>query len=157
MKKFFVLFIVCQLVAGLAGCKGDVRNDSGLSLIQTTNPSPANFDKHSGEEQNIIADIKREVEKFDEIYDMAILKGEKDVLVAYKVKHMKRFRMKKIEKELLDDLQKKFPAERFTVSSDFKIFLEAVRLQKDYKESGLSSEEGERRLQQIIKLTKELT
>ena len=36
--------------------------------------------------------------------------------------------MKKIEKEVNDILEKKYPDEDFIVSSDYKIFLEADRL-----------------------------
>ena len=39
--------------------------------------------------------------------------------------------MKKIEKEVNEILEKKYPEENFVVSSDYKIFLEAYRIRKE--------------------------
>ena len=69
--------------------------------------------------------IKKDVEHLDYIYDVAVIKGENEDLVVYKVKHFQRFQMKKIEKEVNEILEKRYPEENFIVSSDYKIFLEA--------------------------------
>ena len=94
--------------------------------MKTTNPNPIVTEKNNGEDK--VKKIEKEVSSFDELYDVAVVKGKKDTLVVYKVKHMHRFKMKKIEKDLTKRLEKNYPKENITVSSDYKIFLEAVRL-----------------------------
>ena len=65
--------------------------------------------------------------------------------------------MKKIERQLKEKLEKKFSGLTFTVSSDFKIFLEAVRLNERIKKENLSEEQKEKRLQEIIRLSRDKT
>ncbi|HYK73361.1 MAG TPA: hypothetical protein VEV44_09605 [Pseudoneobacillus sp.] len=88
---------------------------------------------------------------------MAVIKGKKDTLVVYKVKHLHRFRMKQIEKKINKHLENKYPDEDFTVSSDYKIFMEALELKEKVKKPDYPKDKAERELQKIIKLKEELT
>lgn len=110
-----------------------------------------------GANQNDIALIQKDVEEFDGVYNVIVIKGKKDTLVTYKVKQLKRFRMKKIEKEIKNQLKKKYSDEKFTVSSDFKIYLEADRLRKKMKDPKFNEQKLEKRLRKILKLEKEQT
>jgi hypothetical protein len=102
--------------------------------------------------------IKKDVSSFPEIYDVAVVEGKKNTLVAYKVKHLKRMKMKKIEENINKLLEKKYPNENFTVSSDYKIFLEAVKLNEQIKsDKKFSKQKAEKQLQKIIEMTKEMT
>ena len=124
-------------------------------LLQATNPTPT--DIAGGENKVTAEDIKKDVEHLDYIYDVAVIKGENEDLVVYKVKHFQRFQMKKIEKEVNAILEKRYPEENFVVSSDYKIFLEAYRLGKKMEDPNFSKKEAQKRLEEIIKLEKELT
>lgn len=53
-------------------------------------------------------------------------------------------------------LEEKHPKENFTVSSDYKIFLEAVRLNEKMKEGKLSHSKAEKRLEEIVKMTEDM-
>lgn len=156
MKKTLLYFvIVCLLLVNITGCnQSKAEEDSRLSLIKTTNPSPVQINKGKG---NVVEDIKKDVMKFEEIYDVAVIKGKKDTLVVYKVKHLHRFRMKQIEKKINKHLEKKYPDEDFTVSSDYKIFMEALELKEKVKKPDYPKDKAERELQKIIKLKEELT
>jgi hypothetical protein len=155
MKKniWFILLLIVLLVSGCSQTKG--VQESRASLIKTTNPSPVQI--NDKQEKNIADDVKKEVKKFDEIYDVAVVQGKKDTLVVYKVRHLQRFRMKQIEKNVTKQLEQKFPKGNFTVSSDYKIFMEAVELKDKVNEPKFSDEKAETRLQQIIKLKNEQT
>lgn len=83
---------------------------------------------------NLVENIEHDVEKMKELYDVAVVKSNGDTLVAYKVKHLQRFHMKKIEKKMTKMLEEKYPDENFIVSSDYKIFIEAVELQEKMKD-----------------------
>lgn len=157
MKK--TLIKICFLLIFfliLASCSQDAQIGTSLSLIETVNPDPLSTEENDDSEE-IAQDIKETVLAEKQIYDCIVIKGKKDVLVAYKVRHMKRFRMKNIESKLKKKLENKFPDENFTVSSDYKIFLEAYRLKKlvDNEESSLK--DAEKRLKEIVKLSKEKT
>ncbi|WP_316571682.1 YhcN/YlaJ family sporulation lipoprotein [Neobacillus sp. YIM B06451] len=156
MKKMLVVTtVVFAMLAGTA-CQGrDDTTSTRLALMKTTNPEPIRtLDSNTKASEN---DVKKEVASMPELYDVAVIKGKKDILVAYKVKHMYRFRMKAIEKKLTKKLEKKYPDANFTVSSDYKIFLEASRLKDEVKRGKISGKEAEDRLQQIIKLQQEKT
>lgn len=148
-----VITLVC--VTLLVSCSQE-QNDqkSQLALMKTTNPNPTVTEKNNGQEK--VESIEREVENFDEIYDVAVVKGKKETLVVYKVKHMQRFRMKQIEKDLNKILEEKHPKEQFTVSSDYKIFLEAVRLIERKEDGSLSDKRAEKRLNEILKMTSDM-
>lgn len=152
-----VLVIFCIFV-GLSGCNQEQRSaESRYSLLQTTNPDPAIMESQDLKKSNIAAKVKEEVLSLEEVYDVAIVKGKQDILVAYKVKHLQRFRMKKIEGRITKLLEKNHPKENFTVSSDYKIFLEAVELKEYMDEPDYSEAKAEKKLQHIIKLKNELT
>lgn len=141
----------------VGGCNNDGPKESGISLLKTTNPTPVTIGKNTKKELDLIKSVEKDIEGFKELYDVAVIKGKEDILVAYKVKHMQRFHMKKIEKKMNKLLEDKYPDENFIVSSDYKIFLEAVELEENMKDPNYSQKDAEKKLQEIIKLKKELT
>ena len=155
MKKRLVLFIISLNIL-LFGCStANDTPETRSSLVRTSNPNPIAV---NNKDEQLVEEIKKTALSNDGIYDVAVIKGEaKDCLVAIKVQHLKRFRLKKIEKQLMKELQKQFKDLSFTVSSDFKIFLEAVRLNEKVEKENLSKEKKEKRLQEIIKLSREKT
>ncbi len=148
-----LILFACLVI--LASCgHGGQSKESKLALMKTTNLNPIVTDKNKSSDR--VEEIKEEVNSFPEIYDVAVVKGKKDTLVAYKVKHLHRFRMKKIEKDLNKKLEKKFPKENFTVSSDYKIFLETVRLNERMQSSKFSHHQAEQRFKDIVKMTEDM-
>ncbi len=157
-KTVFHIYIFFCIVAIMVGCnsKLDEEKEVQLSLINETNPNPINLMAQPSQEKFISKRIKKEVQSIDSIYDVAVIKGKDKVLVAYKVKHLQRFHMKAIEKKVNDKLEKKYPDEDFTVSSDYKIFLEAVRLGEKLKDPSYPKKKAKKELDRIINLSKEL-
>lgn len=155
--KLFLIIIISSQLLFLTSCssKGDGK-DSQLSLMKATQPEPIhiNYDK---KEESIAQKVQEEIEEIDEIYDVAVIERGKKILVAYKVKHLQRFRMKKIEKNLTKRLKDEFQNHQFTVSSDYKIFLESIRLKEKMETNKISDEEAEKKFEKIIKLKKEMT
>ena len=154
---FYLYFFLC-LVAIMVGCNSnlDEEKEAQLSMISKTNPTPINLSSQPNQSNPTSKKIKEEVESIDSIYDVAVIKGKDKILVAYKVKHLQRFHMKAIEKEVNDKLEKEYPDEDFTVSSDYKIFLEAVRLGEKLKDPSYPEKKAKKELNKIINLSKEL-
>ncbi len=139
----------------LAACSQNQQtDDSKLALMKTTNPKPVVTQQNNNHDR--VKKIKQVVSDIKEIYDVAVVEGKEETLVAYKVKHMQRFRMKKIEKDLNKMLEERFPKEDFVVSSDYKIFLEVVRLNERIEEGKLSGKRAEKRLKELVKMTTDL-
>nr|WP_295973807.1 sporulation protein [uncultured Bacillus sp.] len=162
MKKIQIVFSVYLLfgiLAITAGCNvhNSEEKEEQLALIKRTDPEPVTLVSHKGEKKESVLQLEKHIESFDEIYDAAIIRGKKHTLIVYKVKHMERFRMKKIEKELNSMLEKSYSKENFIVSSDYKIFLEAVKLSNKINDPNFSEKKANEELERIIKLKKELT
>lgn len=154
MVHIYRLIIFACLIFLTSCSQGEKVKDSQLALMRTTNPNPLMTEQNSSHDR--VKKIEQEVNGFDEIYDAAVLKGKEATLVVYKVKHMQRFKMKKIEKNLENSLEEKYPKEKFVVSSDYKIFLEAVRLTEKMNAGKLSDKQAEKRLNEIIKMTTDM-
>lgn len=150
---------VFMLLASItAGCSlGDTSHKSRTSMIQSVNPDAGATNDLDVKNVKLADRVKKDIQSLDEIYDVAVIKGKKDTLVAYKVKHMKRFGMKRIEKAINKKLEENYPDEDFIVSSDFKIFIEAVELSEKMKDPSYPEEKAEKQLQRIISLKKEMT
>lgn len=144
-----LLIFSCLFVLTSCNQNKEVK-DSQLALMKTTNPGPVVTDRKN---QDAVQDIIRDVSSMPELYDVAVVKGKKDTLVVYKVKHLKRFKMKKIEKNVTKMLKKEYPKENITVSSDYKIFLEAVRLEEKIKGGKFPEKKAEKRLRDLVKMT----
>ncbi|WP_233713271.1 sporulation protein [Lederbergia citri] len=156
IKKIMISTIICAIFFTGACSNQPDEQKSKLSLIKKTQPAPIEIN-YKRKDDSIAFQVREEVKKKDSIYDVAVLEGDHNILVSYKVKHLQRFRMKKIEKDLTKSLKKKFPDHSFIVSSDYKIFLEAIRLKEELEYDNLSNKEAKKRLNKIIKLKKEMT
>ncbi|QVY62910.1 sporulation protein [Cytobacillus gottheilii] len=155
MKKiiFFCFFIVI-----MSGCSHHDSKNSPMSLIREIHPTPAIIGSKESDDIDMLNKVKKDVEDMEELFDVAVIKGEKEILVAYKVKHLQRFHMVKIEEKLNKMLEEDYPDEDFIVSSDFKIFLEAVELHDKMEEDkDYSEEKAQKKFDKIIKLKKEMT
>jgi hypothetical protein len=157
MTKLFSLACMILIMATLTSCNTDATQNSGMSLIQKSDPDPIILDEKTKAKNKLVSSIKKDVAEFEELYDVAVVKGEEEILVAYKVKHMQRFHMVKIEQKMNKMLEEKYPKENFIVSSDYKIFLEAVELNDKMKNPDYSNKDAQKKLEEIIELKKELT
>ncbi|MBN8192424.1 sporulation protein [Bacillus sp. NTK074B] len=150
-------FIIALALCVLIGCANkEDGSDSKIALMKKTNPPPIEL-VDNPETDSYGHAIKREISKMEELYDVAVIQGKDETLVVYKVKHLHRFKMKKIEKKMDRYLEDKYPKEDFILSSDYKIFLETIRLKEKLKNSSITQKDAEKRFQEIVKLQKEKT
>ncbi|PLT28502.1 sporulation protein [Peribacillus deserti] len=140
----------------LAGCQEDGQKSS-KALFSRVDPAPILISPKSPKDQGELSEIKKTVITDKSTYDVAVARKDKEVLVSYKVKHSKRFQMKKIEKTITHKLEKKFPDYTFAVSSDYKIFLEIVRLGEKLDSKKFDKKKAEKRFGEIKSLKDELT
>ncbi|MDQ0174615.1 YhcN/YlaJ family sporulation lipoprotein [Bacillus chungangensis] len=158
MRRYIPFFMMMFLLMSVTGCALNKKRteESSYALLKTTQPTPIVI-KKSKKHQVVGDKIERDIEEIPAIYDTAIVENEKRVIVAYKVRHLQRFNMRKIEKKLNKKLESRYPKKQFIVSSDYKIFLEAVRLKEALQSGEISKKEAEKRFKKIISLSSELT
>lgn len=153
--KPLITFVLVLVIIALAACANHTPGEKSITLMNST----TNVDLINGSNKDleVIEQVRKDLLSIKSIYDVAIIKGKKETLVAYRVKHLHRFKMKQIEKEINEKLEKQYPKEEFILSSDFKIFLETNRLITKSKKSNYSDEQANKDFQKIIKLKNELT
>ena len=100
-KTVLYMYLFISIVAIMVGCNSKLNDEKQvqLSLINQTNPTPINLMSQPTKGSSS-KNIKEDVQSIDSIYDVAVIRGKDKTLVAYKVKHLKRFHMKAIEKEV---------------------------------------------------------
>lgn len=156
MQKRVASFLaIAMFFTMISGCSGDSSSkEARMSLIKSVDLDPVYLGESS---KAPLEEIKKKVASQKEIYDVAVVQKDKDILVAYKVKHMQRFRMKSIESKLDKELKKNFKSYNFTVSSDIKIFLETVELIVNVEDKGYSKKKAEKWFDKIMELQKDMT
>lgn len=151
------ILLTILMIFTLSGCADYSAKETQLGLIKRIGPTPTAVGENETKDLKMLKKVRKEILSVKPVYDVAVIKGEKDTVVAYKVKHLHRFRMKQIEKDINKRLEKKFPKEDFVISSDYKIFLEVVELINDEKDPDYSDKKADKKLQEIIELKQELT
>ena len=151
MKKLLILMIFFTLV----GCE-KMSEDNGLYVFlkdQTIAP----FSLVENADISKLNALKEKLNELEELYDVVIVEGKEEILITYKVKQLSRIKMQHIEKEV-KKIAKELLNEKkdVVVSSDYKIFLEAIRLHYDVTKEVKPKEQLEK-FQWIIKLQKEMT
>jgi hypothetical protein len=157
----WAVMVLLSLLVGLSCLAGCAAKEDGsaerLALVKQTNPKSMDVLDVSDGTGDLEEKVENQVEQYDQIYDVVVIRKQDQVLVAYKVKHLQRFRMKKIEKQVTDQLEKQFKDVDFIVSSDYKIFLESVRLNKNLRENDVSEKQAKKKFDEIVSLKEELT
>ncbi len=118
-----IAVLIAMLLLSACSPDSDSR-EARMSLFKAVDPKPV----YIAGDKAPLSRIKQEVQSFDELFDVAVIQNGKEILVAYKVKHMQRIHMEAIEKKITKMLKRDYPGNDFIVSSDMKIFLEAIEL-----------------------------
>ncbi|WP_285767559.1 YhcN/YlaJ family sporulation lipoprotein [Peribacillus sp. SI8-4] len=153
----WILLVIALCVLAACSSQGDGKTEN-MALIKRTNPKPMDIINGMDEEdeKGLISKVKETVAGEDTIYDVIVVKNGKKIIVAYKVKHLQRFHMKKIEKNVTQHLEERYPKYNFIVSSDYKIFLESLRLSEFLKKKDVPEKKARKKFKEIEELQKEL-
>ena len=134
MRK--ILLAVCCCIV-LAGCG---NTDEKLSTFYAT---------YDEEKANKIEEMLEQEKDIDHANVIFI---EDKILVAMQVKPWMRYKKKKIEKRVEEDLKKEFPKADLIVSSDFKLHWESTKMIDKNDKEKLSE-----KVEDLKKLSKEET
>jgi len=102
-------------------------------------------------------EAKKIVDSFDETTDIFAANSKNRLIIAFDVKQMHRFQVESIENDIKKRLHKELPHIAIEVSTDAKMRLELEKLEQDLHNENLSNQTVEKRIQEIISLSKEQT
>lgn len=152
------ILLVAILLISLSACNNHSSNgETKFSVMNTSNTTPNADLTNESKDLDLIEAIRKDILTIGPVNEVLIIKGKKETLVAYKVKHLYRFKMKQIEKDINQQLEKNFPDEEFVISSDLKIFIETNELINQTQQPNFSEKKANKQLQKIITLKNELT
>lgn len=140
-KKMWILILATCLLA-FSGCVNNQSESIGTNSV--TN-------------QDIAMKASNFVKKLDVITVAVAVNNDKEIFLAYKVKHLERFRLKKIEKHVKKSLEEEFPFYQITVSSDLKLFLETSELKEKLSKEKMTSKKLSREIEELKNLLNEKT
>ncbi|WP_020154839.1 hypothetical protein [Caldibacillus debilis] len=149
-KRCAILFLA--FFTALSGCS----QGEGKAVAGNMNEAAA-VSHDDGEEREKAEQMKEAALSMKEMKNVCLVKGKKQTVLAFQVYHRHRFRMEKIQKDLSEEMKKRFPDEKITVSYDFKIFLETSRLIHKIRSGTISGEKAEKEIGRIVRLNNEKT
>ncbi|MBA2874964.1 YhcN/YlaJ family sporulation lipoprotein [Thermaerobacillus caldiproteolyticus] len=156
MRKYVtMLMVVTLLIVGCAREK-EIKQQSlqGTNMIKTNRDGTAYSYKVN---QSIAKQAVQHIKARKEVRDAVAVNTSKKLLVAYQVKHMHRFRMKQIKKDIEQQLKQLFPNHKIIVSSDLKIFWKTNELRDKINKDGMNEKQINKQIKKLKKLSEELT
>ncbi|MCL9970385.1 YhcN/YlaJ family sporulation lipoprotein [Anoxybacillus kestanbolensis] len=151
MKKWLVLISVFFLMS----CAHEQKEQNqSLQQENITNVSHNGSAKRS-DQQHAEKAVQMLKERQD-VKDAVAVKANGRLLVAYQVKHLHRFRMKQIEKDVRNMLNDAFD-EKVIASHDLKIFWKTKALKEKIETKQMNEKEIEKEVTVIQKLSEEQT
>ncbi|QTM99233.1 hypothetical protein ERJ70_07915 [Sediminibacillus dalangtanensis] len=133
----------------VAGC---ANNEDGRSASSDPDYDLTQVSNKAEISQEIANQAKRSVLKKQEVIGARGVNTSDQLLVAIEVRQLDRFRLKKLEKRITSDLEKKFKDKKVTVSTDKKIYLELDELEGRLQTKDLSKKKLDQETNRIKKL-----
>ncbi|MFD2628206.1 hypothetical protein [Oceanobacillus kapialis] len=100
---------------------------------------------------------KESLRKYPEITAVKAANTSKQLIVAIQVEQGKRFNLAGIRKQLKKEMNEKFPKLKVEVTTDKKIVIELEKLEEKLESKEMSKKSVEKRVKEIIELSKEQT
>jgi len=155
MKK--LLLTLALAVGVISGCANEEKEQQ--QSLQNTNLLRTGTG-HAAQallDQSVARKAAQRVEKMREIKGALAVNTNEKLLLAYQVKHMQRFKLKQIEKNVRKELKKQFPDHDIIISSDIKLFWKTEELIQKMEKKDMSEKEIDKEISKIEKLGNELT
>jgi hypothetical protein len=147
IKNVKVALLILMVIGLCIGCSGNQNQDADVDLNVSQVSKPIS--------QTVANQATENVSMEEEISDVMAVNSDKELLVAIKVKQFDRFHLKKIEKNIKSDLEKRYPDYSILVSADQKMYFELVKLDEKLQKNTLSMKNLEKDIKKIKSLMKE--
>ncbi len=146
-KILFTIFICLFLIGCGNGTATEQPNDSTIEV--------KNISANKLIDQEPSNEVKKILKKHDEILGIKAANTSKNIIVAVKVKHNKRFQLKKIKKDLTKELKKNLKNFHIELTTDKKIYLELDKLEDRIQTKSIKPTKLGKEIDRITKLSKD--
>ncbi|RAK15344.1 sporulation lipoprotein YhcN/YlaJ [Anoxybacillus vitaminiphilus] len=154
LKKLFLVLFIFSILFGCAKEKENQQQSlQNFNITRTSTKETA--DAHLN--QTAAKQAVQRISQKREVKDVVAVNTKKKLLLAYQVKHLQRFRMKQIEKEVKEELENLFPDYDVIISSDMKLFWKTEELKRKLSKDGINEKEVNKQIKKLEKLSNELT
>lgn len=147
IKNVKVGLLILMVIGLCTGCNGNLDQDTNEDLNDSQVSKPIS--------QSVANQVTEIVSLEEEISNVMAVNTDKDILVAIKVKQFDRFQLKKIEKNIKSELEKRYPDYSILVSADQKMYFELVKLDEKLQKNTMSLENLKKDTKKIQSLMKE--
>ncbi|MGM0876659.1 MAG: YhcN/YlaJ family sporulation lipoprotein [Bacillota bacterium] len=148
IANIVLVFIVCiGLGSGCTGNQNQFANNNDANIVKVHTSKPI--------DQSVSNQAKEKVIKEEEISDVKAVNTDKELLLAVKVNQFDRFRLKKIEKKVKEELEKTYPDYKILVSTDSKMYLELEQLEQKLQKDKTKKKNLKKDFDNIKSLMKE--
>lgn len=150
MLRIFHFILLLLLIAG---CGSNSTTHSTNDQVEFAKLST---NKESIEQQKS-NQAKEILSTHDGLTNVYAVNSDKKLIVAFEIDHTKRFQLKNYEKKITKKIKKEFPKMDVNVSTDQKIVIEVDQLEQEIASGSISKKELNKKIKQLIKLSKEET
>lgn len=151
-----LILILCLVITlFLFGC-----GNNSTSKANNHNESEIQFTKLNTSDaidQQVSNEAKQIISKFNEIKAVKAVNSKDAIVTAVEVDHLERFTLQEVKEKVEKKLKKEIKQKKVIVSTDKKIFLELDKLEAKLQSKELSKEKLDKKIKEIIKLSKEQT
>jgi Sporulation lipoprotein YhcN/YlaJ (Spore_YhcN_YlaJ) len=149
IKNVKIGLLILMVIGLCTGCNGNHDQDTNEDLNDSQVSKPIS--------QSVANQATKNVSLEEEISNVMAVNTDKDLLVAIKVKQFDRFQLKKIEKNIKSELEKRYPNYSILVSADQKMYFELVKLDEKLQKNTMSMKNLKKDTKRIKSLMKEQT
>ncbi|TMN23413.1 YhcN/YlaJ family sporulation lipoprotein [Lentibacillus cibarius] len=150
--KSFRFILILAIIYFLIGCT--TQDDTSQTKDGTNFQKIAATDTVS---QHIANQAKEKLKKREAITKINAINTDKKLLIAFEIKHHKRFQLDSIRKKINKQMEKAFPDHKVQVSTDKRIVLDLQKLEKKIANGKLTKKQLRKKAKQEIKLMKDKT
>lgn len=144
-----IIVSIMTFVFMLTGCNHSEQAEDNRNLIK--------LNSHESTEQQVSNEVKDIVSNKQGITNVHAVHTRELIVVAFEVKHFKRFNLTSLRKKVKEDLEMKFPKQDIVVSTDKKVILELSKLEEKLESNSITEEKLNKKLKEIKKLSEEET
>lgn len=148
-NKITYIFIMNFILVFSFGCSQQDSEDKSNDIM--------NINNHTTTNQELAAEAKQFLSKYEEVENVYAVQHRKDLLIAIDIEHEDRFQLDQLEKQLGKKLNNHFNNEKITLSTDQKLLFEIEELENKMANKKISSKELKKQIKKLKKLMKEKT
>ncbi|RYG73996.1 hypothetical protein EU245_03775 [Lentibacillus lipolyticus] len=153
VMKAFRLMLALGIICILISCSAD-NNKPNTQSGETEFKKITASDTSS---QSISNQAKEKLKKREGITSIYAVNTDKKLVIAFEIKHHKRFQLASTRKDVHKQMEKAFPDYEAEVSTDKRIVLDLKELEKKVDKGKLSKKQLKKEMKQLVQLMKDKT